>query len=79
MISKMLKESVLNPKDNGPLQLVIDEHLNDPEYLEKKAKELIDEAQYAMRGEALNIYHEKMQKAIFFAGVARCIRKLLFK
>jgi hypothetical protein len=81
LINKILRESALNPKDRGPLQLVIDEHLTNPTYLEEKARELIKEATFTMSQASWNeqhkVYVERMQKAIFFAAAARCVRELM--
>ncbi len=77
LIAKVLRESSINPYDAGPLQMVVEAHYDSPWYLEMKGKECVDEAQLAMRPEVNNIgvYAEKMQKAIFFLAIARCIRE----
>lgn len=77
MIGKFLRESAFNPKDLGPLKVVIENHSEDPNYLEDRAREMIADAQLAAKTGQLPAYHEKMQKAITLAAVARGVRTLL--
>lgn len=88
-IQRILKESVLDPREHGPLKLIIDQHKDDPDYLEKKALELINEARYAINcfvktasmgpteiamQTNQTLYNDQIAKAVFFLTVARIIR-----
>jgi len=61
------------------LKIILENHFDDPEYLEKKVRELIIEAQYALKQRNILDYHEKMQKVVSVAVMARGIRMVTNK
>lgn len=73
LIQQLLKESVFDPKTDGPFKLIVMEYGKDADYLEKKAKELLMEAQLSAPVDSA-IYHDRMQKAIAIAVLARAVR-----
>ncbi len=71
LITKLLHESKFDPRERGPLKIVVDSHSDDPQYLESKAIEMIMEARLdKTRGPE---YHERIAKAISILGLARAV------
>jgi hypothetical protein len=80
-IRELLVESVFDPREiNTPFSIVIG--MQDPNYCESKAVEMIHEAKLALipfAGEntsepVLTNYHEKIAKAISLLALARSLR-----
>ena len=76
-----MSDSLFNPKDVGPLSVIVEAHQGDPSYLEKRAIEMIGESNLALGiGPLINDmqyeqYHDKMAKAISLLVLARAVRK----
>lgn len=85
-IQQTLSACVFNPNETGPMKMIIDNAFDNNNieqsinYLEIKSKELIEEARLAMKNEdivdpmKLQIYNEKLSKAICLLAIAKCLR-----
>jgi hypothetical protein len=71
-IHSILLESLFNPNDKSPFSFVVG--MNDPGYSERKATELISEAQAAFEAGSLRTYHDKLQQAVGLLALARAQR-----
>lgn len=74
-IRKLLLNSLINPKEPGPLKTILEQH--DVSYYEMRAQELISEARLCVSGfptpneNQLANYHDRMIKAITLLTLAR--------
>jgi hypothetical protein len=71
-IHGILLESVFNPSDNSPFSTVV--AMDDPNYAELKATELISEARQSFKAGSLRTYHDKLQQAVGLLALARAQR-----
>jgi hypothetical protein len=69
-IKGILNESVFDPKSHTPFAIAMD----DPNYAEIKAQELIQEARIAYKEGSLKTYHDKIAQAIASLAFARAKR-----
>ena len=90
-IQQALSSCVFNPNETGPMKMIIDNAFDNSDfnqalnYLEIKAKELIEEGRLSIREDNINpyknnrelnlsIYNEKLSKAICLLAIAKCLR-----
>jgi hypothetical protein len=76
-LKKALNESLFNPKQtSGPLKIILDQ--KDPNFLEMRALEFINEARLSLTPQPtehqLAVYNDKIIKAISLLAVARLLR-----
>jgi hypothetical protein len=81
-IRKVLARCKFDPKKGGPLAIIIEQHIDDPRYLESRAIEMIREAQLAIRQEmtgpdnpmtGFDVYQSKMDNAILLLAIAEVV------
>lgn len=78
LLRRLAAESIFNPNESKhPLTIIVENHCDDPGYLESRSIEMIAEAKLAGANKQFDVYHEKMQKAISLSLLARASRQLL--
>lgn len=71
-IHGILLESVFSPSEKTPFSAVV--AMDDPNYAELKATELISEARESFKAGSLRTYHDKIQQAVGLLALARAQR-----
>ncbi len=71
-LKKTINESVFDPNAKTPLSVIV--QMDNPQYGELRAIELINEAQVAINTGSLQTYHDKITQAIALLGLARVQR-----
>jgi hypothetical protein len=83
-IKEILREAAIDPREDGPMAIIIETAASNPRYAEDRAVEFIREAQAALNtpntsplgaAENLETYHFKMKSAMSLLAIARSFKE----
>ncbi len=82
-LKELLRESVIDPRSDGPLGIIVETSQSNPRYAEDRAIEMIREAQQAIHSptvglvqavERIETYHSRMKDAITLLVLSRALK-----